>query len=437
MWIKQDNTIQFTASDIQTMDKIPVGVWLMKFSPEKGYYLEQTQDFKFPKKIYGDSEAIAARYLNTFANQSTNLGILLTGLKGTGKSVTAKLVCAKSNLPVILITEPFHGDGFKSFLANITQEVVVFIDEFEKVYYEVAYQYAFLSILDGIFTGKKLFLFTSNEKGNINQYMINRPGRVHYLKEYSALDDSIISDVIDDNLENKDNKPGLLEVLNILGSITMDVLMSLIKEMNLYKETARQSVRFLNMRPDKQSYDVVAFHDNVRLGSTSVSRHPLTTQTVSVELYASDLTRYKRGATNHDSIMWEINEYRSRIGLKPLPILKSDVPGNDDDELFNSSAGEMGGEETSYDAAQLPAKAYEYRPEAVAVGEPSPEEPLTEQEPVAIARDVQIPSGRVYFSLDTSNAKTTVKTEGGKITINDGFGNRFEFTKSEPFYFAF
>lgn len=294
MWVRKDNELSFTASDIEAMPEIPVGNWLLKFHPQKGFYLEKSSDFKLPPKIYGNAEQLATRYLNTFANQNGNLGILLSGLKGTGKSVTAKITAARSNRPVIIISEPFDGDGFKSFLNNISQEVVVFIDEFEKVYYDHQLQNSFLTILDGVFEGKKLFIFTSNEKDRINTYMLNRPGRVHYLEEYHSLPEDIINDVVDDNLKNLDEKAELIDVLGILSDVTMDMLISLIREMNLYNENARESIKYLNLKPDRTTFNCVLFQNGTELGGAKISFHPLTRPTFNVEIYMKDASLYKR-----------------------------------------------------------------------------------------------------------------------------------------------
>ena len=41
-------------------------------------------------------------------------------------------------------------------------------------------QAEFLSLFDGVDGGKKLFVITCNEVGNLNEFLINRPGRFHY-----------------------------------------------------------------------------------------------------------------------------------------------------------------------------------------------------------------------------------------------------------------
>lgn len=292
MFIKSDNEITYTASDIEAMKEIPSGNWLMKYSPQKGYYLESTPGFRFPPKIYGNSEQLAKRYLNTFDDKEGNVGVLLTGSKGTGKSVLAKLTSHKSGLAVIIITEPFTDENFKSLLSNIKQKCVVFVDEFEKVYYNQELQNGFLSILDGVFEGKKMFIFTSNEKDRVNRYMLNRPGRILYLEEYDSLEESIVKDVIKDNLKNKNNKKDLQHVLNILGNVTMDILMSLISEMNRYDETATEAVKYLNLKPEDSMYKIEVFQGKTRLGDTTIDYHPLAQEEFTVEILVDDVSKY-------------------------------------------------------------------------------------------------------------------------------------------------
>ncbi len=63
-----------------------------------------------------------------------NMGVLLNGVKGTGKSVTAKLICneLKNFLPIIIVDKAY--EGLPQFISKIQQEVIIFIDEFEKVF---------------------------------------------------------------------------------------------------------------------------------------------------------------------------------------------------------------------------------------------------------------------------------------------------------------
>lgn len=417
MWIKTNNEISFTASNIEALPEIPVGNWLLKYNEFKGFYLEEAPHFKFPPKIYGDSEQIAKRYLNTFANRNNNLGILLTGLKGTGKSVTAKLTCHNSSRPVILITEPFTGDSFKSFLSNVTQEVVVFTDEFEKVYSTEELQNALLSVLDGIFEGKKMFIFTSNERSRINQYMINRPGRVHYLREYAALDASIISDVIDDNLLIKENKDGLLEILNILSDVTMDMLISLIKEMNLYQETARESVRYLNLRPERVNYNIEVFYKGLKLGASDMNGHPMTKQSLSFDIYCYDLSRYEKGASNHLELIASLNHWKKKSKLLSAPEEVQEI-NTDYDSKENVK-------ETK--CVEIPSAECEKSSE-------SSKEKLKSDTQNEVY-DTDAPAGYIRYELNLSECK--VNYGDNEINIEDGLGTKIVFSKTQYYSFSF
>lgn len=249
MILVDNKEIRFSSSVVNSITNIPVGNWLLNFDEyKKEFFLEKVDDFKMPSKIYGDSEELAKRYLNTFNNISGNLGIVLSGLKGTGKSLTAKEVCIQSNLPVILITEPFSGTDFNSCIASIKEECIIFIDEFEKLYQRQDDQNNMLSLLDGVFMGRKLFVFTSNETSRYSNYLLNRPGRIHYMKEYTRIEDSMLNDIILDQLKNQSHALELKNVIDMVEDANIDMVISLIRECNMYNESPKEAVKFLNIK---------------------------------------------------------------------------------------------------------------------------------------------------------------------------------------------
>lgn len=228
---------------------LPKGNWLLKFDDMvKEFYLEKSDDFVLPSKVYGDSLELSERFLNTYKQGDKNLGVGLAGLKGTGKSLLAKAICVKGDMPVILITDNYSGPDFEAIIHNIKQECIVFIDEFEKIYDEKKDQEAILSVLDGIFTGKKLFLFTSNETSKYSNYLLNRPGRIHYMKTYERISDEMLDDILNDNLDNKSHIAEFKEIINFIEEANIDMVFALIKECNMYKESPKQSVKLLNIR---------------------------------------------------------------------------------------------------------------------------------------------------------------------------------------------
>lgn len=263
-------------ADISLMEELPLGNWLLMFDePRNEFYLKKQPDFDdLPKKLYGDDEKVAKIYLKTFESLKKNMGVLLTGQKGGGKSTMAKLICNLSNQPTILITQPFVGDLFKSFLSSITQHVNVFVDEFEKVYPdEEKKQEEFLTILDGVFQSKKLFIFTANSM-SINQFLKNRPGRIRYLRKYGGLEKAVIKEIIADLLENSKHENDLISLTNLLSSVSMDVLLTLIQEVNLYDITPLEAVRMLNIQVEHNEFDVLMFLNGKR-HITKINYNPL------------------------------------------------------------------------------------------------------------------------------------------------------------------
>lgn len=130
-------------------------------------------------------------------------------------------------------------------------------EEFEKIYSEQkGNQSALLSIMDGVFEGKKLFLLTCNNELEINDALISRPSRIYYSKEYFGLEPEVISEVIDDLLINKEYKQELERICFILGSVNMDSLISIIDEMNRYEESPSEVLKYLNVKPEDAFYEI-------------------------------------------------------------------------------------------------------------------------------------------------------------------------------------
>lgn len=264
MLLESNKKIFFDNVDIQSIKVIPEGTWLVKYSDQKGFYLERIEDFKLPSKIYGNPEELSDRYLKTYNKYDKNLGITLSGVKGTGKSLLAKMTAIKSNLPVLVITDAYCGTDFNMFMSQITQEVVVFVDEFEKVYDKEPLQNALLSLLDGSIEGKKLFIFTSNQTTSYNNYLLNRPGRIHYLKEFTKIDSKLLDDIIKDNLNDMSEEFDLKRIVELIDDANIDMVMALIREMNDFNEKAKEAVKYLNIQVQNQGrYDIkVIKNDN-------------------------------------------------------------------------------------------------------------------------------------------------------------------------------
>lgn len=279
-------SIQYTGGKLhlndyetETLPSIPVGNWIVMFHPQTGFYLQEMDDFVLPKKIYGDSEKLADKFLKTFEQRDKNLGILLSGLKGTGKSLLSRLICKKSNLPVLIIPASYNGVGFADFLRKVNQKVIIFMDEFEKVYGKhgsIEDQEGLLSILDGVFPSKFLFLLTINNLNKMESNLLNRPGRIFYHKNYEGLDEDVIREVLQDNLQDTGKIEEILRICQFLGEVSMDSVVSLIQECNMYPEQSpSELVKLMNLSPARVNYTMTVTKGGRPVGETRYDGSPL------------------------------------------------------------------------------------------------------------------------------------------------------------------
>lgn len=277
MIIKVGNTLRFGEFEALHQE-IPKAVWLLKYDGiRKEFYLSQQSDFTLPPKIYGNPEVFVNRVLKTYTTVEDSVGVLLEGLKGTGKTITAKMLAMKSDLPVVCINESFVDDDvvgtFKEFVNSINEEVVIFIDEFEKTY-EYRQQQVFLDILDGANSSKKLYIFTSNSD-SVNEFLTNRLKRIRYRKSYDNISDDVFEEVVEHLLNIKSHKEELKQVLTALGISTLDILISIIEEMNIHEVNPKEAIKDLNLINEKVLFDIYVKSDKDEWGWEDTAKYSM------------------------------------------------------------------------------------------------------------------------------------------------------------------
>lgn len=233
-WVRVNNDF-FLQEVSQQMKKIPVGVFKINQNPMTSeLYLTFLQDkFEFPYKIYGVENAFVDRVEKTFKNTTGNLGILMNGVKGTGKTVTSEMICNKLGLPVLIVPQQYKN--LPSFINEIQQDVIVFFDEYEKMYNN--YDASILTVMDGVLNNehKKVFLLTTNNS-YINDNLLQRPGRIRYIKEFTDLTLETIMEIVDDKLIHKHLREKCIDFISKLETITMDIVNSVLQEVNIHNE---------------------------------------------------------------------------------------------------------------------------------------------------------------------------------------------------------
>lgn len=201
-------TYRIYDESMRAFTQLPAGVYKIAFNPMAGYSLIRTDEIEINEKIYGNHLKKVEKVYNSFKVFPRNLGVILSGDKGIGKSLFAKLLSVKAienGYPIIMCDTPYPG--IADFLGSIQQEVVVLFDEFDKTFAQVEGhadpQADMLTLFDGLYMGKKLFIITCNELRKLNDFLVNRPGRFHYHFRFAYPNDAEVTEYLQDNISEE------------------------------------------------------------------------------------------------------------------------------------------------------------------------------------------------------------------------------------------
>lgn len=244
--------VQYTADALQ--DTVEAGIYELRQSMTGLYLYRVAKSYELPK-LYGNIVKRANKIMNTFTSRTASTGVLLSGDKGTGKSLLSMLVANLSvheGNPVILINQAFHGSEFEELMNAIPNAVLIF-DEFAKVYAnskdgDDKPQERLLGFFDGAGAKKRLMIFTENKTVGINEFLINRPGRIFYHYKYSKLTPDVIQEYcLEKNVKSGDTQ--YLQNYAITASeFSFDILKAIVEELHRYpEESIKELVLDLNI----------------------------------------------------------------------------------------------------------------------------------------------------------------------------------------------
>ena len=265
--VNYGNQYQIFGEDVSTSNSLPPLTYDVAFSQMKGFYLVKRENLEEKEeKIYGNSEKKADKVLSAFAQSNRNFGLILSGMKGAGKSLLARVIAQKAiknNMPVIVVSE--YIPGIANFLSSINQEVVVLFDEFEKTFSKSGDENAqveMLPLFDGIDSGKKLFIITCNNTSDLSEYMLNRPGRFHYhfiLKSPSSdeVKEYMLDKLKGDALKYVDQ----IVKMSLMNQLTFDCLRALVFDLNMgYSLT--ETLEDLNIHESINHFSFMAVYED-------------------------------------------------------------------------------------------------------------------------------------------------------------------------------
>lgn len=204
--------------------------------------LEESGGLSLPSKVYCTQrdERFIDKVINSY-NLSENgfTGVMLAGVKGSGKTVMAKVIANKSGLPIINIGKNIRPYTLKNLVDKLGDTSVCFLfDELDKVLADYD-DSVLLQVLDGSDTkGKHMILFTCNNDDDISEYLIDRCSRIRYWREFDEMSPSLIMEVLNDKLNDKKEVKSLTDFIKDNFEVcSFDNISSFIKEANDYPTT--------------------------------------------------------------------------------------------------------------------------------------------------------------------------------------------------------
>ena len=239
-----DNTIR---------EDLPTGTYSIQVHPTSGsLFLRHEENMAIPSKIYGNNCGYSARIIRMFEkNNKKNTGVMLVGEKGAGKTLLAKQISSllrEKGISTYIVNSALHGPSFNAFLSSIPRGLVLF-DEMEKIY-DKDDQEALLTTFDGTVQTNHLMIVAANDKWALDRNFENRPGRLHYWIEYKGIDEKAIEEYCNDHLDQKNEIPKIISLAEYLGLFTFDMLVSLVREMNIQELPTEEAMDILNIRED-------------------------------------------------------------------------------------------------------------------------------------------------------------------------------------------
>lgn len=257
-FIKSDNRIMVIPNGMEYSLE-PGKVYDLKIRKQWGEVITQftlNGEMNLPKKVFTTKKdsLFIKRVLHSFNKDEKNTtGVLLTGEKGTGKTVTAKVIAQQANLPIVVINSETVLTELNNFFKSFDDPVCILFDEVDKNFETRD----LLTFLDGIQkTARKLVVMTANDANKVDEFLKNRCSRVRYFRNYSMIEDAKeYAEMIakDRSIENVD------EVVNfIIDKIkfpSIDNICSFIDEIVFTKElqlTLDEVLFFMNINVDEK-----------------------------------------------------------------------------------------------------------------------------------------------------------------------------------------
>lgn len=293
---------------IDVQDKLKPAVYNIVVTQNQGIFLQEREPLPMPAEIYGAStERRVTKVLTTFKDRKNEpTGVLLSGLKGSGKSMLARLIAVRAlaeGYPVILLQVSQLESDVVTFFNSIDTQCIVLLEELDKTEgKDKSWQIPLLQLLDGSgATANHLFLATANDAWAVSDKLMARPGRIYYHFHFGPVSEDMCREYIASKLPAEAHD-AVYDAMLEINELTFDTMRAFVEEVNRYgytPELLSECLRDLNIKDfehgNNQRYKCSLYVDGTMVGRVEFTGiHP------SIKLYMDDLSWYNEFTDNVD-----------------------------------------------------------------------------------------------------------------------------------------
>ena len=94
---------QIYDDSLRTFDSLPAATYCVRFSKLSGFYLESRPNMQVNETVYGPHESKVEKVIASYNAFPRSLGVILSGAKGIGKSMFARLLSTRAISALSLI----------------------------------------------------------------------------------------------------------------------------------------------------------------------------------------------------------------------------------------------------------------------------------------------------------------------------------------------
>lgn len=233
---------------VAVSDKLRPAVYTVTESENQGIFLTERPPLPSPAEVFGRRTLQRVdKVLNTYGlRKNTPTGVLLSGVKGSGKSMLVRLIANKAlsmGYPVLLLDVTILNSDIVKFINSIDTPCVVVLEELDKLRLgsdkaPVECTIACLQLLDG--TGASaahLFLATANDTLFLYDKLLARPGRIYYHFQFGEVPEDVCRAYLEAKFSDAAVRDAVYEAMLQVPELTFDIMSAFVEEVLRYGHT--------------------------------------------------------------------------------------------------------------------------------------------------------------------------------------------------------